>query len=62
VTGSPPVTLSIRLSGTNAVVTWPTGVLLQTPTLFGPWTTNTAISPCSVPIIGNQFFRVLVNP
>jgi hypothetical protein len=58
-----PVNLTVSLSGANSVITWPAGVLLQAPTLFGPWTTNTtAASPFTVPVTsGNQFFKVLVN-
>lgn len=59
-----PVNLSVTLSGSNAVLTWQAGTLLQAPTLLGPWTTNNAaVSPYAVPATnGNQFFKVLVNP
>ena len=64
VTGSPPVSLAIRLSGTNTVLSWPAGVLLQAPALSGPWTTNTsAVSPFTVTATqASQFYKVLVNP
>ena len=60
-----PVSLSITYSGSSPVFSWATGTLLQAPTLFGPWTTNTtAVSPYTVPLAAgnNQFFKVLVNP
>jgi len=60
-----PVNLSVTFSGSNPVLTWPAGTLLQAPTLLGPWTTNTtAASPYTIPILAgtNQFFQVLVNP
>lgn len=59
-----PVTLSVTRSGSNIVLTWPAGTLLQAPALSGPWTTNSAaVSPYTVPVTaGNQFFKVLVNP
>ena len=59
-----PVTLGVADRGSSPVLTWPAGALLQAPTLFGPWTTNTtAVSPYVVPVAaGNQFFKVLINP
>ncbi|HKW31218.1 MAG TPA: LamG-like jellyroll fold domain-containing protein, partial [Verrucomicrobiae bacterium] len=59
-----PVNLSVTRTGSNIVLTWQAGTLLQAPALSGPWTTNgTAVSPYTVPITaGNQFFKVLVNP
>jgi len=59
-----PVSLSATISGSNIMLNWQSGTLLQAPTIQGPWTTNsTAISPLSVPIgSGNQFFKVLVSP
>ena len=58
------VSVDIALSGTNVVISWPTGVLLSAPTLLGPWTTNSAItSPFTVaPTNGaSQFYKVLLN-
>ena len=59
-----PVNLGVAHSGSNIVLTWPSGTLLQAPTLLGPWTTNTtAVSPYTVPETNAaQFFKVLVNP
>ena len=58
-----PLYLNATRSGSNIVLTWPAGTLLQAPTLSGPWTTNTtAVSPYTVPTTNaEQFFRVLVN-
>jgi hypothetical protein len=64
ITSSPPVSLVLTRSGSNIVLTWQAGTLLQAPTVLGPWTTNTtAVSPYTVPVstAANQFFRVLVN-
>jgi uncharacterized protein YjdB len=59
-----PEIISITHSGSNVVLTWQSGVLLQSPSLLGPWTTNSsAVSPYTVPAIsGNQFFKLLVSP
>jgi hypothetical protein len=59
-----PELISISHSRANVILTWPSGQLLQAPTLLGPWTTNSAAtSPYTIPATsGNQFFRVLVNP
>ena len=59
-----PVNLSVTHSGSNVVLNWQTGMLLQAPTLLGPWTTNNAaVPPYTVPVTaGNQFFKVLVSP
>jgi len=58
------VNLSAARSGSNIVLTWQVGTLLQAPTLLGPWTTNSAAAPpYTVPAAaGSQFFKVLVNP
>ena len=58
-----PVSLSIQAipSSTNVVVTWPVGTLLQAPSLTGPWTTNTAVSPYTNSSTAPQlFFKVVV--
>jgi hypothetical protein len=57
--------LSIAASGQNVVLTWPQGVLLQSPTVTGPWTTNSAAtSPYTNAASGSQFYRLVipVNP
>jgi hypothetical protein len=60
---SAPVSLAISRSGSSFVLNWPAGILLQAPSLLGPWTTNgAATSPYTIPVTSsNQFFRVLVN-
>jgi len=57
------VSLTIKPSGPNVIITWPSGTLLQATSLNGPWTTNNAaVSPYTTPATGaSQFFRV-VNP
>jgi hypothetical protein len=62
-----PNTISIAQSGSNIVLGWLAGtaVLLEAPSLNGPWTTNTtAIPPYQIApaATGNQFFRLLLNP
>jgi hypothetical protein len=59
-----PQNISITRSGTNVVLTWQTGTLLQATNLLGPWTTNSAAQPgYVVPVSGSsQFFRLLVSP
>ncbi|HEX3798244.1 MAG TPA: LamG-like jellyroll fold domain-containing protein [Verrucomicrobiae bacterium] len=57
-----PVSLTITRSGQNVVITWPTGVLLQAPTVNGPWTTNSATSPFTTSAAsGTEFYKVLVS-
>jgi hypothetical protein len=51
-----PPTLSLQPSGGNLVVTWSAGILLQAPSLTGPWTTNSATSPYTVTPAGGQMF------
>ncbi len=59
-----PVTISIAKSGSNVVLTWASGTLLEAPSLLGPWTTNSAaVSPYTNAATGSaQFFKVLVSP
>jgi hypothetical protein len=56
-----PVELNIaRAAGKNLTVTCPQGTLLQSTTLLGPWTTNTATSPYTfAPTNSQMFFKVL---
>jgi uncharacterized protein YjdB len=57
------LTLDIAPSGKNVVLTWSSGVLLQAPTLLGPWTTNIAPSPYTTPATDEaQFYKLLINP
>jgi hypothetical protein len=55
--------INIKASGNKIVLTWPAGVLLQAPTINGPWTTNTtAVSPFTNSITGSsEFYRVLIS-
>jgi len=46
-------------SGGNVQVSWTAGTLMEATNVTGPWTTNTATSPYTVPIIAPQkFYRV----
>lgn len=54
-----PPTLSISPSGANVVLTWSAGSLLESTSVTGPWTTNSAaLSPYTTPATGNKFYRV----
>ena len=55
------VQLNIQQSGTNVVLNWAAGTLLQANSITGPWTTNTATSPYMVAPTGQQFYRVKVQ-
>ena len=59
-----PQTITIEPSGTNVVLNWQAGTLLQATSLLGPWTTNSAALPgYTVPATNrSQFFRLLVTP
>jgi uncharacterized protein YjdB len=59
-----PQTITITPSGSNVVLTWQTGTLLESTNLLGPWTTNSAaVSGYTVPATNAaRFFRLLVNP
>jgi len=58
-----PVTLYIVPSGAGSnTLYWSQGTLLQSTNVLGPWTTNTAASPCSVETTNSRmFFRVRVE-
>jgi Concanavalin A-like lectin/glucanases superfamily/Immunoglobulin I-set domain len=55
-------TLSLARSGGSLTLTWSAGsTLLQATNVLGPWTTNTATSPYTVPTTNAQsFFRVRI--
>jgi hypothetical protein len=59
------LTLSAQLSGGNLIVTWPSGTLLQAPSVTGPWTPVSGAAPpsYSVPVSGApmKFYRVQVQ-
>jgi len=54
--------IGVERSGSTIMLSWSSGILLQAPTLNGPWTTNTtAVSPFTVTATsGNQFYKVQV--
>ena len=60
----PPQTITVTRSGSNVVLNWQHGTLLQAPSVLGPWTANySATPPYTVPASsGTEFFRLLVNP
>jgi hypothetical protein len=54
--------LYLRSDGTNPVLNWAAGTLLQTTNLPGPWVTNSATSPLPVaPTNAQIFYRVQVR-
>ena len=56
------VTLTIQSSPPNVILTWPSGTLLQSPSVTGPWTTNNAASPyTNTPSGAGMFYRVRVQ-
>jgi hypothetical protein len=61
---SPGILTITNSGGGNVVLNWQEGLLLQAPTVRGPWTTNySAAPPYTVPTTNNsQFFRLLINP
>jgi hypothetical protein len=58
------VAVGISKVGTNVVLTWPTGILLQSTNVSGPWTVNSeATSPYTVPASnGPKFYIIQVYP
>jgi hypothetical protein len=54
------ITLTNRLSGSSLVLTWPgNGKLLEATNMFGPWTTNTSVSPATItPNQPQKFYKV----
>jgi len=54
--------LDITHSGSNIVLTWSSGSLLQASSLLGPWTTNSAaVSPYTAPATNvAEFYKVQV--
>ena len=51
-------TPTITQSGSNLLVAWPSGTLLQAPAITGPWTTNHSTSPLTVaPTAQAMFYR-----
>jgi uncharacterized protein YjdB len=58
-----PQTITITHSGSNIVLNWQSGTLLESTNLLGPWTTNSAaVSGYSVPATNAaKYFRLLVQ-
>jgi len=56
------VILDITRSGSNVVLTWSSGTLLQAPSLLGPWTTNSAAtSPFTTAATNTaEFYKIQV--
>lgn len=50
--------LSIARSGSNVVVTWGYGTLMEATSLTGPWTPASGISPKTVSPSGTHFYRL----
>jgi uncharacterized protein YjdB len=59
-----PQNLAISRSGSNVVLSWQTGTLLEATNVLGPWTTNVAAAPgYTVPATNaTKFFKLLVHP
>ena len=53
--------LGFSVTGSNLTLSWPQGILLQAPTVNGPWTTNRTSSPYTTPMTSpQQYYRVLL--
>jgi hypothetical protein len=48
--------LYLQTAGTNTVLNWTTGTLLEATNLSGPWTTNSGVSPHTVQPTNTQMF------
>jgi hypothetical protein len=59
-----PVTLNCQRSGTDLVLNWPHGTLLQAPDPNGPWTQVLGAAPPSFTVtpVGPAYYRVQVYP
>ena len=57
--GKLPPPFTSEVSGTQLIITWPVGTLLQATNVLGPWTTNSTVSPATIDMtLPLQFFRV----
>ena len=58
---NPSTTIGISHSGSNVVLSWTSGTLLEAPSVTWTWTTNNAaVSPYTVPATsGKQFFKTV---
>jgi hypothetical protein len=60
--GPPAITLAIQKAGSNIVVSWPQGTLLEASDIAGAWTTNNSTSPYTNPATApSKFYRVIVQ-
>jgi hypothetical protein len=58
----PSVTVYVEMAGTNVVLTWSQGTLLEADKVTGPWSTNLATSPyLFAPTPPQKFYRVRVQ-
>ena len=60
---TPKIKISIALSGTQPILSWPLGTLEQANEVTGPWTmVPNAVSPYNPPASASkQFYRVRLN-
>src|SRR5437899_8409531 len=60
---APKIKISIGVSGTQPILSWPIGILQQASEVTGPWTTvSNAVSPYAPPTsVSKQFYRVRLN-
>jgi hypothetical protein len=59
-----PMTLSCQRSGTDLMLSWPHGTLLQAPSPNGPWTPVDGAAPPSFTVtsVGCMYYRVQMYP
>jgi hypothetical protein len=58
----PSVSLAFSWNGRQLTLSWPQGTLLESPSLLGPWATNSAPSPYVLtPTRPQNFYRVRVQ-
>lgn len=58
------VNLGFQYNGSQLILNWPNGTLLEATNVRGPWTTNVATSPfINTPSLGTpqKYFRVQVQ-
>lgn len=54
--------LTATRNGLNVQLSWPFGTLLESTSLTGPWTTNSATSPYQIaPVSPLKFYRVIIH-
>lgn len=53
--------INVNFNGTNFILNWPSGTLLESTNLSGPWITNPVISPYTLtPTQSQKFFKAIV--